>query len=396
MRRVLAVLAFVAAAAAVMVPWNMGKRAAGIDFFQFWAGAELLRRTDNLYAPEAQRSLYAPFVEQAFARDSSNQLLVAARTRNEFDFFSTPFLYSTFRLLPASYDRALFGYRVLSMAAFAGGLLLLARASRLSWIAAALVLLFALVLFEGTKSEVRVVNVNFVQVLMIGAGTWLACSRETWRSVAAGAVFALAAMFKPNVVLVLPLLFAHRLMTGERARLAREAAGAAAGIAIALVVSGPPIAWFQWLTRVREVSAVRPLSLGNVAPALPLVSAFGTAAGYVVAALLTGLVLVALRRAKSDQTPVIAGAAILVYLLSSTLVWLHYLVLALPAAIALIAKRPKLGAVALIFAGLDLFLYLGVSYQKTQALILWIGLLLLFAGSLLVLWRDEREVTHAG
>lgn len=54
-------------------------------------------------------------------------------------------------------------------------------------------LAFPLLLFEAAKSEARVVNVDFVQ---------LACSRKAWRSVAAGATFALLTFFKPNVAAI--------------------------------------------------------------------------------------------------------------------------------------------------------------------------------------------------
>ena len=389
MKRALLVIALLGAAAAAIVPWRIGNAAAGIDFFQFWAGAELMPRVDDLYSEETRQANYAPFVEQAFARDRSNDLLVAARTRQEFDFFSTPFLYATFRLLPQQYDRALFVYRVLSLAALIGGVLLFARASRLSWLWTAIVLTFTLTLYEAVKSEVRVVNVNFIQLFAIGLGAWLAASREKWRSIAAGFVLALVTMWKPNVALVLPLLLAYRWRArGKILRFAQDDTliGAAAGAVFALLVSGPLDNWLEWLTHVRGLAEVRPLSLGNVAPVLPLVHKFGSPAAFVVAAILIALTVAALIRRKneSDATPLVIAVALLIYLLSSTLVWLHYLVLALPAGIVLLREKPWLGGLALTLVGLDVWLLLGVKFQATQALVLWLGLALLFAGSL---WR---------
>ncbi|HYR28017.1 MAG TPA: glycosyltransferase 87 family protein [Thermoanaerobaculia bacterium] len=400
MKRAAVPVALILALAAAAIPWRLGNDAAGIDFFQFWAGAEL----ENLYSAETRQGEYAPFVEQAFARDQSHDLLVAARARTEFDFFSTPFLYATFRLLPDGYDDALLAYRVVSLAALIGGVLLLARAAGLSWMLAALVLAFVLSLFQAVKSDVRVVNVNFIQLFAIALGTWLAASREKWRSIGAGAVFALAAMWKPTVALVLPLLgvrwLCHRFQTARsaaspHAKAAAEpphstlAIGAVIGVAIALAVSGSFDHWLEWLAHVRSVDEIRSLNLGNVAPVLPLVNRFGSRAALFVAALLIAITAIVLlkRKQRDDDTALLVGIALLIYLLSSTLVWLHYLVLALPAGIVLLRTDRVLAALALTLAGLDVWLFLGVTWETTQALVLWLGLALLFAGSL---WRLAR------
>ena len=381
MNRALLVVALILAAAAAIIPWRTGDAAAGIDFFQFWAGAELQPEVDNLYAAETRQAKYNPFVEAAFARDPSHKLLTAARLRPEFDFFSTPFLYATFRLLPDGYDRALLVYRVASLLSLIAGVLLLARSARLSWTASLLLLAFSLALFQAVKSEVRVVNVNFIQLFLIGLGAWLARSNEKGRAIAAGFVLAAATMWKPNIALVLPLLLLYR-------RRVWELAGAAAGVVAALLLSLPFDNWLEWLAHVRGLAEVRSLALGNVAPVLTLVDRFGAGAAFVVMAVLLALAVAAVIRGKrgDDAVPLLIGVALLIYLLSSTLVWLHYLVLALPAGIALVREKPWPAAVALTFAGVDLWLWTGIGYHK----LLWLGLAALYAMSL---WRlAQRDV----
>lgn len=381
MNRALLVVALILAAAAAIIPWRTGDAAAGIDFFQFWAGAELQPEVDNLYAAETRQAKYNPFVEAAFARDPSHKLLTAARLRPEFDFFSTPFLYATFRLLPDGYDRALLVYRVASLLSLIAGVLLLARSARLSWTASLLLLAFSLALFQAVKSEVRVVNVNFIQLFLIGLGAWLARSNEKWRAIAAGFGLAVATMWKPNIALVLPLLLFYR-------RRVWELAGAAAGVVAALLLSLPFDNWLEWLAHVRGLAEVRSLALGNVAPVLTLVDRFGASAAFVVMAVLLALAVAAVIRGKrgDDAVPLLIGVALLIYLLSSTLVWLHYLVLALPAGIALVREKPWPAAVALTFAGVDLWLWTGIGFHK----LLWLGLAALYAMSL---WRlAQRDV----
>ncbi|HEX8169703.1 MAG TPA: glycosyltransferase 87 family protein [Thermoanaerobaculia bacterium] len=388
------VAALAIAAASLIVPWRAGRDAAGIDLFQFWAGAQLARDMPSLYAVETRVGQYAPFQQRAYERDHSERLLIAARLRGEFEFYSTPFLYTAFGVLPSRYDAALLVYRVLSLAAFAAGMLLLARAAGLGWTAAALLLAFAATLFEPLKSEMRVVNVNCVQLFVIALAVWLARDDERWKSIAAGALLALVTAFKPNLLFIVPLLLLARFAARDWARLINETLGAALGAIIAIVSSAVYFrglhAWIEWIARARSLAtALLPLREGNVAPALPLANAFGIRGTLLLTIVLVIAAAVAIIRGRGNASPVlIAGVALLIYLLSATLVWLHYLVLALPVAIALVADVPLrrgLALFALTLVGLDLYLYVfRVRFETTQAALLWTGLALLFATSL---WR---------
>jgi hypothetical protein len=401
MRRVLTVAALLAAAVCVQFPWRTGNQAAGIDFYQFWAGGQLARQVDNLYAKETRQERYQPFVQEAYNREGSNNLLVAARLRPEFEFFSTPFLYTAFALLPDRYDRALLIYRVLSLAALIGGVLLFARAAGLAWAGAGFVLAYVLSLFEAVKTEARVVNVNFVQLFAVGLAAWLLVGKERWRWIAGAAVLGIVTAFKPNLAPVIPLLLVYRLLARERARFLWEAIGAVAGVALAVVVSsayfGGFDAWLEWLAAARELAGtLLPLDKGNVAMMLPIAQRWGSGTAYVVALVLFALASTAgLQparvvggRLEAGGTPRALALGLLIYLLSATLVWLHYLVLAIPAAVVLIAGRSwvkkSLGIVGLTLVGLDLWmLVFPIRFQDTQVIVIWIGLGVLFAGSLI-------------
>ena len=386
MKQAKTIAAFVVAAAALyFVPWRMGNLAAGIDFYQFWAGAQLARETPNLYAPETRQGQYQTFQQRAFARDESNNLLVAARTRTEFEFFSTPFLYTTFALLPDRYDTALLLYRIVSLLAFAAGVVLLARACGLSWSTGALILAAAALLYEPLKSEVRVVNVNSVQLFVIALALYVR------PPMASGALLAVVTAFKPNLAPVLPLLLITRGLARDWTRLKLEAIGAIIGAAFAVVVSSIYFrgfdAWLEWLARARTLAAtLLPLDAGNVAPALRFASL-----SIFIAIAFSIVVLIRARR-----TSFVVALGLLVYLLSATLVWLHYLILALPAAIALIGERSWIprtaGIVAMSLVGLDVWMFVfRISDQRSMAVVLWIGLAILFAGCVV----RARDAHHA-
>ena len=395
MKRALAGVAFVLAAAALVYAWRQGRSAVGVDFYQFWAGSQIARDVDDLYAQETRASQYRPFTEAAWNRGRSERMLVATRLRNEFEFFSTPFLYTTFAPLPDSYEPAFLIYRIVSLAALAGGVLLLARAAGLGWGPAALILAFVLTLFEPVKTDIRVGNVNHLQLFVIALAVWVARGEERWRAIATGALLALVTAFKPNLAPVLPLLLAYRLIARDRAKLVWEAIGGVGGAAVAVIVSSIYFrgfgAWLEWLAAARSLATtLLPLSQGNVTPVLRLANAYGAGATYIVAAVLAAIVIFAMIRSRSGSALTVVALALLIYLLSATLVWTHYLVLALPAAIALIAEpnwRRALGILGLTLVGLDVWLFLGVQHQRSTVLVVWTGLAVLFIGCVIrTLW----------
>ena len=401
------------AVASLVYAWRGGDFP-GLDFYQFWAGAQLAPEGGRFYNPELPREQYRLFYERASALEPSGRMTEVASARDRFDFSATPFLYAAFGVFGERYERDLFIYRVLTLAAFCGGVLLFARAAGLSWAASSMLLAFTLTLFQPLKSEMRVGNVNSLQLFAIALAVWLARERDRRRAIATGALLAIVTAFKPNLAFVVPLLLAYRLITRDRLRLLWETIGAAVGAAFAVLVSSVYFrsfdCWIDWLSAARGVTTtVQPLSSGNVAPFLALATKYGPTAMYAIAAVLLAVIIAALwcgarlrrafasprgapeaRTTPADLTPFVVALALLVYLLSATLVWLHYLILAVPAAIALIADttsgtRRFIGILALTLIGDDLWLSLfGVHTASGEAVILWSGLALLFSASL---WR---------
>jgi hypothetical protein len=383
------------AAAAVRFAWGLGDQAPGLDFYQFWAGAQVARTTagGNLYSPETRSSAHEAFLRRGYA-ESRNMMLVG-RARQEFEFFSTPFLYTTFGLFPGkNYDRDLFAYRVVTLCAFAAGVLLACRAVGLSWTASLFLLAFTLTLFQPLKAEIRVANVNSLQLFGIGAAMFLGRSNERWRWFASGAVLALVAMFKPNVAVIVPLLLAHRFIARERARLVVEAVGVGAGViatfAVSSVYFGGATSWMDWFAAARNLAAtLLPLEYGNVAPALAIARSLGANATLVVTGVLSLVVLGAVYRSRKSDGAAIIGIGLLIYLLAATLVWLHYLVLALPLVVVLIADsqivRRVLGVLFLTLIGGDVWTQLlNIRTPGGEARILWLGLGMAL---LATLWR---------
>jgi hypothetical protein len=338
LRIALTVLAAGAALYAVAVTWRQNERAAGLDFYIYFVNAQLAGRADvpNIYDRDVQSRIGEEYYERA-QRGTSELRKFDAGRRRFLDSVSSPFLYTCLGWISRDYDRALRQNHVLVLAAFLLGYLLIARAVRLSWPCALFLLAALLLWYRGFEADLRVGNVNSLQLLILGASL---LSPPLLAGVFAGMLVA----FKPNLILVPLLLAVARLATRDWRRLRLELAGGAIGVIVAVVAAairyGSFNIWLQWVTRANEFYHRLPTRTErNVTPLLALFQSHGAWLSYVVALLLTIVAAIAIYRGRPRNDTLIVGVAILIYLLSATVVWLHYMVLVLPVALALMRQR---------------------------------------------------------
>jgi hypothetical protein len=329
--------AVLAALYAIFTVWRQNERAAGLDFYIYYVAGQLAGRADvaDIYGSEVQERVGEEYFERAQQSGSELRKFDAQR-RRRLDLVSSPFLFSTMRWVSSSYDRALTQYHAFLLICFIAGVLLLCRASDVSW-AAALFLLAGLLLWDrGFEADLRVGNVNSTQLLALALA--VAFPRLRW--------FLLGALllFKPNVMFV-PLLFAvARLARREHRALLRDLVEGAIGAAIAFVIAsisyGSPRVWLQWVRAANDFYHRLPTRTErNVTPALELFQRYGEWLSYVLAIVLVIFAILAIVRSKSNDAPLLAGLGVMIYLLTANVVWLHYMVLVIPLAIALLRWR---------------------------------------------------------
>jgi len=337
-RAVLTAIAAAAALYAIVVTWRQNEQAAGLDFYIYFVNAQIAGRADvpNVYAPDVQARVGEEYYERA-QRGSSELRRYDAGRRRRLDNVSSPFLYTTLRWVSRDYDFALRQYHALVLIAFIAGVILICRRVGVSW-ASTLALLAALLLwYRGFEADLRVGNVNSLQLLLIGASLWSP-------PFLAGALLGILVAFKPNLILIALLLAISRIAARDWRRLRVELAGGVAGGALAFVAAwinyGTPRVWIDWLGAANQFwHRLQTREERNVAPALSLFQQHGTWLSYVIAAVLIALVCIAIARGKRRDDPLVIGLAIAIYLISAPVVWLHYMVLALPLAIALLRWR---------------------------------------------------------
>ena len=405
-------LAAVLATAGLVQSWDLGRRSPGIDFYQFWVVGQLIGRADvpSIYAEEAHPRLGAEFIRRSLTDDDSERRRAAARAWQVLEPTATPMLYSAFRPFAAlRYDDAHLVFRILSLAALTVAVLTLAAILGHSAAVALLMLALVNVAFRPLKTDVQVGNINEVQLAAVALYLWLSSRRDADRLQAvAGALLGVLVMFKPNLVAVLPVLGATWLVKGRRPKLIRQAAGVAAGVVVALAVTaavfGSLAPWPEWLEFMRAFPPSKiPLRYGNVGLARLVYETMDLHVTPWLAILFIVVTLACVwmgrargteaaaddpRRAAREDVAAL-GAGCFVYLLSSPLVWIHYLLLALPAALLLLRDpngatiadrvRVPLAGLALVAIAVDPVADLFQMYDLYQQAALTVaGLLMLF------------------
>ena len=337
-RAILTTLAALAALSAVVTVWRATERAAGLDFYIYYVNAQLAGREDvgNIYDADVQSRIGEEFYERG-QRSNSDLHKYDSGRRRFVDSVSSPFLYTTLRWVSRNYERALKQYHVLVFITFIAGFLLIGWRLRLSWAVTLFLLAAMLLWYGGWEGDLRVGNVNSIQLAALGLAL-------VSPPLVAGAVIGMLISFKPNLLIVPLLLAVSRIVMRDWKRLKLETTGSAAGVAIALVAAainyGTFHVWLQWVARANEFYHRLPTRMErNVTPALSLFHQYGAVTSYALAAVLTLVAVLAIRRAKRRDDVLIAGVAILIYLLSATVVWLHYMVLVVPVALALMRNR---------------------------------------------------------
>ena len=331
-------IAVLAVLYAIAVTWRNNERAAGLDFYIYFVAGQLAGRADvdNIYSAETQERIGEEYYERAQQSPSELRKYDAQR-RRRLDNVSSPFLYTTLRWVSRDYDRALWQYHIVVLLAFIAGVLLIARRVEIPWAWALFLLAGLLHYYRGFEADLRVGNVNSLQLLMIAVALWSPPA-------IAGAILGLLVCFKPNLLFVLLLLLLARVFNRDLRRLKLEVLGGLGGVVLAVISAainyGSLSVWTQWVTAANQFWHRLPTRMErNVTPALALFHEHGAWPGYALAAVLVLIAAFAIRRGKSQDDALIAGVGILIYLMSATVVWLHYMVLVVPVAIALMRWR---------------------------------------------------------
>jgi hypothetical protein len=410
-RGVAVVLAALLVALGAVRVWRGAQRVPGIDFYQFWVVGHVVGRGDvtSVYADDTRAAAGQEFSRRASGPEGSDRQRAAARMRQVLEPMATPFLYAALRPFGgARYDPSFDAFTAFGLASLLAGAWVLCGLVGLAVLERLLLLALVVHSFQPLQADVRVGNVNQIQLGLLALYAWLGAGSRPWRQASAGAVLGAAVAFKPTLALVAPVLFAGWMAARQWRRLAAQAAGMAAGV-LGAVSAGAAFfgsfgAWGDWLAAVRAAPlAAMPVDVGNVSPLAVAEKWTGLSPGIVPAAVAAVVLALALWRGRARPATAAAepdpardvlrvSAGCLWVLLAAPLVWQHYLILALPAVIVLLrsaaAARRWLAIVGYAAIAIDPYADLfGLTDPARQAPIVVAGVALLFV---LVAWEVAR------
>jgi hypothetical protein len=142
-------------------------RQPGIDFYQFW-GVPLARASANLQAtPYTDGPAYARVLNAMADASASPKLREANRYRRTLELMGTPFLYAAFAVFPEDYRRAQTIFALIQYCAAWVAVYILARLAPAAPWPAACVAFLVLLTFNPFVQDVRVGNVNSLQLLVL-------------------------------------------------------------------------------------------------------------------------------------------------------------------------------------------------------------------------------------
>lgn len=403
LRRLILALLVVLGLAGITTLWLHARSGAGIDFYQMWVGARVAPHARDFYSPGTAARVGAEYLLRAEREEHSVRRLAVARYRRQLELVSTPFLYTLYAPFRGSYERDLLLFQAGSLVALAVAIALLAHTFRSGALPGTALFAWITIVFEPASTDLRVSNVNSFVLLLLACA--LACTVRR-RLVAAGALLAFATLAKPYLLPAFALTWGVWAFRRQWRDLGAHAAGAGAAALAAFIASSLYFRswhiWLEWLAALRAMpQSMVPLHLGNFALAQVLRDLWGVRLSAVLTLASLALALFAGWRSRSVPQDRAVPAVVLgsvIGLLGSPLVWVHYLVLALPLLAWLLqpgesgGRRVRMRHLA---AGLALLLLSVQPWDQfvpntmQVAVLVNLGLLLAFAAGLHALGAEE-------
>jgi hypothetical protein len=334
--------------------WLYGKQAPGVDYYVAWVVADAVKNDtpNNIYDPISRYKLALEYRNKVDALKDAPRQKRIAKHRNELPMTATPFLYWVTGLVATGdYETDLDTWHAISLLVLTTSILVMCHLLGYSTATSLTFFLPVLVYFSPQLSDLRVANVNSLQLGMITLIFWLQSRNPGMRKLfITGVVTGLMVMFKPNLAPVALLLAGGWAVRRQYAKLGIALSGLATGAVSAVLVSswwlGSATAWIDWLNVINQTVTGFGKSEKSHALIKSIFGATGPSGQLGLAVFFCFLCLAFLwwgRRAKPDPTAneldtskealentLLVAMGCIVMLLASALVWPHYYLLTIP------------------------------------------------------------------
>jgi hypothetical protein len=332
-----------------------------VDYFTLWAVPATLSSVPDrdIYSHDNQRAMATAARAKATADTTSpaHKLVMGVSDQlyeGRIDATGSPLVYALVGLTSTGrYDDDLDRFTIASFIAFVVSIGLLCRLLGFSPTGTAVAAVAYGLCFSPLLAEVRVVNVNQLQLFALSLFLWLSHRNKT---ALAGTVLGIAIAFKPNIVVVLVIAglvaFIGRRLRESLPLFAGAAAGAGVAVAASAAYFGSIDVWRHFLASIgRTLQVGYPLEQGNYGLASIIATLSGAEVSLVLAVFAIAVVLFVLVRTRprhdSEASPSLdeqfltVGIGCALMLLASRLVWIHYYVLLIPLSLYLLRPTPE-------------------------------------------------------
>jgi hypothetical protein len=210
---------------------------------------------------------------------------------------------------------------------------------------------------EGEAEDLEVNNVDQIQLALLAAFLAFQRRSQKWADFASGLVLGIAVAFKPNLALVPITIGITWIGCRQFHKLGWACLGLGAGGALAVGVSSIVFSascWSQWLPTLGEFVDKRPKEMANLSLQIVLTERTGkNLTPHSLVAMLLIVACISLRPLWSRKhcpsptvfarTAAAASLGPLLMLLSSRIVWGHYMILAIPGVLLLVRSSVATG-----------------------------------------------------
>ena len=343
-------------ALSLMGAWMYAKETPGIDYYLTWVAADVVGNDSphNIYDPSSRFKLAVIYRNKADELKDAPRQKRAARHLQDYHLTATPFLYwFTGLLTTGDYETDLDNWHALSLFLLTVSILVTCRLLGFSTVTSMAFLLPVLAWFSPLHSDLRVANVNSLQLGWIGLVIWLS-SRvpNKLNTFVVGLATGLLVMFKPNLAAVALLLAGGWGVRRQYSSLLFGLGGMTSAAVTSILVSswwmGGVTAWSDWARVVGDLveTIAGKGAAGNYSIVSEFTSEFSSFNMLILVLSLCGLCLVLYwwgRKRNPDLTgelvhedrdflenTLLISIGCIITMLASGLVWIHYYLLTIP------------------------------------------------------------------
>lgn len=236
----------------------------GIDFFTFWSVSQSIKNnpTADYYSDQGRQELG----EEIWRLANEQDVRVKQRTATnhvlriydgKVDTTGTPLMYAAVGILSAgNYDRDHRNFILLSLIAFVISIGIQCHFLGYSHLLTIVVIALFLRAFGPLYAELKVGNVNSLQLLILTLFILSFIQERQIFQVLAGSILGMGLMFKPNIVIVVIYLLGVLVIQRETLRLRSTTIGLAVGIVFSLLLSWSYFhgigTWMHWIKTIPD------------------------------------------------------------------------------------------------------------------------------------------------